>query len=199
MLPYHIPFVQLLVPKVFRRHSQTAKVSESENYSVVSDSLWPQGLDSPWNSPGQNTGVDSCFLLQGLFPTHGSNPGFSHCRWILYQLSHKRSPRIQEWVAHPFSSRSSWPRTQTGVSCIAGGFFTNWTIREARILSQYPKPLTLQHPLPYCALVFVSCFSQTNPFAGLYHVTWELHSPCIMFATLSVTCLMSVFLLGCKF
>ena len=131
MLPYHIPFVQLLVPKVFRRHSQTAKVSESENCSVVSDSLWPHGLDSPWNSPGQNTGVDSCFLLQGLFPTHGSNPGFSHCRWILYQLSHKRSPRIQEWVAHPFSSRSSWPRTQTGVSCIAGGFFTNWTIREA--------------------------------------------------------------------
>ena len=39
--------------------------------------------------------------------------------------------RILEWVAYPFSSRSSWPRNQTGVSCIAGGFFTNWAIREA--------------------------------------------------------------------
>ena len=41
--------------------------------------------------------------------------------------------RIQEWVAYPFSSGSSWPRNWTGVSCIAGGFFTNWAIREAHI------------------------------------------------------------------
>ena len=48
---------------------------------------------SPWNSPGQNTGVGSLSFLQGIFPTQGSNPGLSHCRWILYQLSHKGSPR----------------------------------------------------------------------------------------------------------
>ena len=41
--------------------------------------------------------------------------------------------RILEWVTYPFSSRSSLPRNQTGVSCIAGGFFTNWAIREALI------------------------------------------------------------------
>ena len=40
-------------------------------------------------SPGQKTGVGSLSLLQGIFPTQGSNPGLSHCRWILYQLSHK--------------------------------------------------------------------------------------------------------------
>ena len=40
-----------------------------------------------------------------IFPTQGSNPGFSHCRWILYQLSHEGSPRILEWVADPLSSR----------------------------------------------------------------------------------------------
>ena len=57
--------------------------------SVVSDSLWPHGLYSPWNSPGQNTGVGSLSLLQGIFPTQGSNPGLLHCRRILYQLSHK--------------------------------------------------------------------------------------------------------------
>jgi len=39
------------------------------------------------DSPGQNTGVGSCSLLQGIFPTLGSNPGLPHCRWILYQLS----------------------------------------------------------------------------------------------------------------
>ena len=60
--------------------------------SVVSDSLWPHGLYSPWNSPGQNTGVGSLSLLQRIFPTQGSNPGLPHCRQILYQLSHKGSP-----------------------------------------------------------------------------------------------------------
>ena len=54
-----------------------------------------------------------------------------HCREILYQLSHKGSPRILEWVAYPFSRGSSWPMNWTGVSCIAGGFFTNWAIMEA--------------------------------------------------------------------
>ena len=59
-------------------------------------SLWPHGLYSPWNSLGQNTGVGSLSLLQGIFPTQGSNPGLPHCRQILYQLSHKGSPWIWE-------------------------------------------------------------------------------------------------------
>ena len=54
----------------------------------------PHGLYRPWNSPGQNTWVGSHSLLQGIFPTQGSNPGLTHCRRILYQLSHKGSPRI---------------------------------------------------------------------------------------------------------
>ena len=66
--------------------------SESESHSVMSDSWRPCGLHSPWNSPGQNTGVGSLCLLQGIFPTQGSNPGLAHCRWILYQLNHKGSP-----------------------------------------------------------------------------------------------------------
>ena len=86
---------------------------------------------SPWNSPGQNTEVGSLSLLQGIFPTQGSNPGLLHCRQIFYQLSHKGSPRILQRVAYPFSRGSSQPRNQTGVSCIAGRFFTNWAIREA--------------------------------------------------------------------
>ena len=58
----------------------------------MSDSLRPHGLYSSWNSPGQNTGVGSLSLLQGIFPTQGSNPGLQHCRQILYQLSHQGSP-----------------------------------------------------------------------------------------------------------
>ena len=45
----------------------------------------------------QNTGMGSLSLLQGIFPTHVLNPGFPHCRRILYQLNHKGSPRILEW------------------------------------------------------------------------------------------------------
>ena len=54
------------------------------------------------DSPGKNTGVGCHALLQGIFPTQGSNPGLPHCRWILYCLSHQGSPRILEWVAYPF-------------------------------------------------------------------------------------------------
>ena len=43
----------------------------------------------PWDSPGKNTGVGCHFLLQGIFPTQGSNPGLSHCGWMLYHLSHQ--------------------------------------------------------------------------------------------------------------
>ena len=81
--------------------------SESESCSVVSDSLQPHGLYSPWNSPGQDTRLGSLSRLQGIFPTQGLNPGLPHCKWILYQLNHKGSPRILECVANPFSSRSS--------------------------------------------------------------------------------------------
>ena len=60
----------------------------------MSGSLQPHGPYSPRNSPGQNPGVGSLSLLQGIFPTQGSNPGLLHCRWILYQLSHKGSPKM---------------------------------------------------------------------------------------------------------
>ncbi|CAI9174323.1 unnamed protein product [Rangifer tarandus platyrhynchus] len=86
---------------------EPGRLQSSESHSVMSDSLRPHGLYRPWNSQAQNTGVDSCSLLQGIFPTQGSNPGLLHCMQILCQLSHKGSPRILEWVAYPVSSGSS--------------------------------------------------------------------------------------------
>ena len=98
----------------------------SESLSVMSDCLWPHGQYSPWISLGHNTGVGSLSLLQGIFTIQRSNPGIPHCGQILYQLSHKGRPSILEWVAYPFSRGSSQPRNRTGVSCIAGRFFTNY-------------------------------------------------------------------------
>ena len=82
------------------------------------------------DSPGKNTGKGCHALLQGVFPTQGSNTGLQHCRQILYCLSHQGIPRILEWVAYPFSRGTSWPRNWTGVSCIAGGFVTSWATWE---------------------------------------------------------------------
>ena len=111
--------------KVEAAQSQQIHESESESCSIASSSFRPNGLYSPWNSPGQNTGVGSLFLLQGIFPMQELNPGLLCCKQILYQLSHKGSPRILGWVAYPFSSGSSGPRNRTGVSCTAGGLFIN--------------------------------------------------------------------------
>ena len=97
------------------------KVSESR--SVVSDALQPHGLYGPWNSPGQNTGVGSLSLLQGIFPIQGLNPGLLHCRQILYQLSHQvvkeaarnktnRASRIYKHLSH------SWETGEAiGIGC----------------------------------------------------------------------------------
>ena len=95
-------FVDKIMSLLFKSLSRFV-VAVLPRISVVSDSLLPHGLYSPWNSPGQNTGVGIFSLLQGIFPTQGSNQGLPHCRWILYQLSHKGSPRILEWVAYPSS------------------------------------------------------------------------------------------------
>ena len=96
-----------------------------------SPALQADSLPAKPQGKPKNTGVGSLFLLQRIIPTQELNWGLLYCRWILYQLSHKGNPRILEWVAYPFSSRSSWPRNLTWVSCIASGFFTNWARRTS--------------------------------------------------------------------
>ena len=99
---------------------------ESESCSVVSDSLQPRGLHSPRNTPGQNTRVGSFSLLQGIFPTQGSNPGLPHYMRIPYQLSHQGSWPwlITNWIKH-VRSRHLWfqlPALQSSkLSPTAGG------------------------------------------------------------------------------
>ena len=62
--------------------------------------LRPLGLYSPWHSLAQNTEVGSLSFLQGVFLTQGSNPGLLHCRWLLYQLSHREAREWCEFVAY---------------------------------------------------------------------------------------------------
>ena len=84
------------------------------SHSVMSDSLWPHGLQPsrplcPWGFSRQEYWRGCHALLQGIFPTQGSNPGLPHCRRILYRLSHKGSPYwrlgiYKRWPLHNFNS-----------------------------------------------------------------------------------------------
>ena len=118
--------------------------------SVMSDSLPPHGqvactrLLHPWDFLGKSTGVGCHFLLQGIFPTQGSNPGLLHCRQTLYIWATREvimdytvhgisQPRILECVAFPSPGDLPNPvSAQTQVSLIAGRCFTSWATREAQ-------------------------------------------------------------------
>ena len=86
------------LPKSSVPHEMVSPFTQLPKWScsVMSDSLWPHGLYPtrllhPWDFPGKNTGVSCHFLLQGIFPTQGSNPGLPHCKQMLYCLSHQES------------------------------------------------------------------------------------------------------------
>ena len=83
-----------------RRHTIPGSKTKVKVAQLCLTLSGPHGLYSPWNSPGQNTGVGSLSLLQGIFKTQRSNPGLLHCRWILHQLSHEGSPRVKDRRPH---------------------------------------------------------------------------------------------------
>ena len=122
------------------------------------------------DSPGKNTGVSGHALLQGIFLTQGSNPGLTHCRWILYHLTQQRSPRILELVAYPFSRGSSQPRNQTEASCIAGRFFTSWSyqgsptqrlnfVQVNKEIQSETRNSVYQNELDECETIWMKLFS----------------------------------------
>ena len=102
-------------------------------------------------------------LLQGTISIEGLNPGLLHCRLIRYHMNYQRSPRTLEWIAYPFFRGTSCPKNWTGVSYIAGGFFTTWDTREDHhmtsvssvqfshsVVSNSSWPHGLQHAGPPC-------------------------------------------------
>ena len=132
-------------------------VPESESCSVVSDSLQPHGLYSPWNSPGQNTGVGRLSLLQGIFPTQGSNSGLLHCRQISLSSVPQGKPK-NTGVGSLFLLQQIFPTQESNP-----GF-----LRCRRILTELSgKPVlatsqTLWHSL-----------SQDGDVAGVSPLLWE--------------------------
>ena len=98
---FHLPKVKC--HEFHHPHNPSAGMPSSPTVSVkVKVTQWcptlcnPMDYTCPWNSPGQNTGLGSLSLLQGIFPTQGSNPCLPHCRQILYQLSYKGSPMVSK-------------------------------------------------------------------------------------------------------
>ena len=73
--------------------------------SLPSHGLWPTRLLHLWNFPDKSTGMGCRFLLQGIFPIRGLNPGLLHCRQMLYPLSHQGSPK-------------GMPRSINGMCCV---------------------------------------------------------------------------------
>ena len=106
--------------------------SENESLSVMAIPLWPHGLYSPWNSPGQNTGVGSLSL--GGLPKPRVKLGSPALQADSLPAEPQGKHKNTGVGSLSFSSGSSQPRSQTGFSCIAGRFFTNWAIRETLLL-----------------------------------------------------------------
>ena len=123
------------------RSSCKIKIS-CESHTVVSNSLWPHGLYSPWNSPCQNTGVGSLSLLQGIFPAQQSNQGLLHCRWILYQRREEFSSVAQSCLTLCDPMNHSTPRLS----------ITNFRslLKLLSMESVMPSSHILCHPIPFC-------------------------------------------------
>ena len=138
-------------------HSTALIYAIHKSYSVTSHSLRPHGLFGSRNSPGQNPGVGCLSLLQGIFPTQGSNPGLPHCRRILYRLSHQvvkeaarnltnRALRIRQHL------RNSWEN-----------WLSNWNLNLEKVLPFLgPLLLTLILNFGPCLMHLLKKFLQDH-------------------------------------
>ena len=117
---------------------------------------------SPWNSPGENTGMGSCSLLQRIFSIQRSNPGLPHCRQILYHPSHQGSP-IQ------FSSVAQSCQTLCDpVNCSTPGLLSITNSQSS------PKPMSIESVMPYNHLILCLPFSscpQSFPASGSFQMS----------------------------
>ena len=158
VVKYLVPFFSakqsLIHAGIYSLGLLPVSANESESCSVMSDSLRSHGLYSPCNSLG-NTGVCSHSLLRG-FP----------------------QPTILEWIAYPFYSGSSQPRSWTGVSCAAGRFFTCWTTREALLpittSSSYNSFFLLISSDAQSWTTLCDCMDCSMPGFPVYHQLPEL-------------------------
>ena len=112
---------------------------ESESRSVVSDSLWPYVLYSLWNSPGQNTGVGSLSLLQGICPTLGSNSGLPIASGFFTSWATREAQEY--WSSLSLLHGSSQPRNQTGSPALRVDSWPTELSEKPKIWSYSPENL----------------------------------------------------------
>ena len=150
-----------------------------ESCSVVSDSLRPHGLYSPWNSPGQNTGVGSRSrypVLQGIFPIQGSNLGLPHCKRILYQLSHKGSPQGKLLLSTASVKGSGVTalreasRARDSPKCPPN--FHSWTIAILKLFADTPNSTPFLNPRNFPSRD--GKFLDHRDTSVFYHIPWAL-------------------------
>ena len=102
------------------------------------DYMQPTRLLCPWDFPGNSTGVDCHFLLQGIFPTQGLNPGLPHCRQTLNRLSHQgsrevcfipnSSPYSESWDNFPLESM--WAGGNAHAYPVTGLRYSDWMLTQ---------------------------------------------------------------------
>ena len=163
----------------------------TESHSVVSDSLRPHGLYSPWNSPGQNTGVGSLSLLQGIFPTQGSNPGLPHYRRFTSWAT--REARVPHELSRNFKNiiilkcclllfHNNEPFLNRIVMCNKKWIVYNnqwqppqWLVQE-NAPKYFPKPNF--HQKTVTVSLVVCCLSDPRQLSESWgnHYIWEVHS-----------------------
>ena len=95
------------------------------------------------DSPGKYSEVGCHALLQGIFPTQGSNTGLLHCRWVLYVLSYHIISQLQRkallYMCKLYISKTG----QNYVSLLLGNIWTNWWgwFEQKGELSKFTSPL----------------------------------------------------------
>ena len=157
--------------------------------SVRPHKCQPTRLRCPWDFPGKNTGVGCHFLLQGIFPTQGSNLGLLHCRQTLYCLSHQGSPSWRLTVPKTIKTMLVRPLMTNFKKTVRA----DWAVSSCRPLPLSIKALVPrlsggcwpldrhQHLLPP-PLLLASKIKQTflfTPLASLLTFEWSAARPCI--------------------
>ena len=146
---------------------------ETVSCSVMSHSLWPHELQAarllcPWDSPGQNTGVGSCSLLQEIFPTQGSNPGLLHCRQILW-ATRAFPPPMHE------SEKWKWSRLVVSDWLLATPWTAAYQAPPSMGFSRQEYWSGVPLPSPNKSLAVINSFNLYHNLWGKYYYQSNLH------------------------
>ena len=121
-----------------------------------------------FNPPGKNTGVDRHFLLQGIFPTQGSNSGLLYCRQILYPLSHQGSQ--SKWLL--LLSCVQLLVTPWTAACQAS---LSFTISQSSLKLMSIELVVSRLPTISSSVILFSCL-QSFPASGSFQMSWLFSS-----------------------